>query len=156
MKKHTLYTIISTVLLLIVTTAPAFGQFKADVPHQNIRESIAGNPNIPGLLDAQNFQMNHSFSMSMMNMGGMSVGVGAYTNSFSLAINPRLSLTTQISLVQPTLGGLQNQGNVFYGVGLNYKTSENSFFSFQFNNYPTHYQRHIYQRPNQHLHLRGY
>ena len=151
MKKHSLYIIISTVLLLIVTTAPAFGQFRADVPHQNIRESIAGSPNIPGLLDAQNFQMNHSFSMSMMNMGGMSVGVGAYTNSFSLAINPRLSLNTQISLVQPTMGGLQNQGNVFYGVELNYKASENSFFSFQLNNYPTYYQR-----PNQHLHLRGY
>jgi hypothetical protein len=46
---------------------------------------------------------------------------------------------------------MQNQGNVFYGVGLNYKASENSFLSFQINNYPTYYQR-----PNQHLYLIGY
>ena len=152
MKKHPLYIIISSVFILVVTATPAFGQFKADVPHQNVRESITGGPTIPGLLDAQNnFQMNHSFSMSMMNMGGMSVGVGAYTNAFSMAITPRLSLNTQISLVQPTLNGYQNQGNVFYGVGLNYKATENSYFSFQLNNYPTYYQR-----PNQYLHLRGY
>jgi hypothetical protein len=86
-----------------------------------------------------------------MNMGGMSVGVGAYTNSFSLALTPKMSLNTQVSLVQPTMGGMQNQGNVFYGVGLNYKASENSFLSFQINNYPTYYQK-----PNQHLHLIGY
>ena len=151
MKNQLLFSKIIIVSTLLVLVAPTFGQFRTDAPHQNIRESITGGPVIPSLLDAQNFQMNHSFSMSMMNMGGMSVGVGAYTNSFSLALTPKMSLNTQVSLVQPTMGGMQNQGNVFYGVGLNYKASENSFLSFQINNYPTYYQR-----PNQHLHLIGY
>ena len=151
MKNQLLFSKIIIALTLLAVVAPTFGQFRTDAPHQNIRESITGGPVIPSLLDAQNFQMNHSFSMSMMNMGGMSVGVGAYTNSFSLALTPKMSLNTQVSLVQPTMGGMQNQGNVFYGVGLNYKASENSFLSFQINNYPTYYQR-----PNQHLHLIGY
>jgi len=151
MKNQLLFSKIIIVSTLLVLVAPTFGQFRTDAPHQNIRESITGGPVIPSLLDAQNFQMNHSFSMSIMNMGGMSVGVGAYTNSFSLALTPKMSLNTQVSLVQPTMGGMQNQGNVFYGVGLNYKASENSFLSFQINNYPTYYQR-----PNQHLYLIGY
>jgi hypothetical protein len=151
MKNQLLFSKIIIALTLLAVVAPTFGQFRTDAPHQNIRESITGGPVIPSLLDAQNFQMNHSFSMSMMNMGGMSVGVGAYTNSFSLALTPKMSLNTQVSLVQPTMGGMQNQGNVFYGVGLNYKASENSFLSFQINNYPTYYQR-----PNQHLYLIGY
>ena len=151
MKNQLLFTKIIIASTLLAVVSPTFGQFRTDAPHQNIRESITGVPVIPSLLDAQNFQMNHSFSMSMMNMGGMSVGVGAYTNSFSLALTPKMSLNTQVSLVQPTMGGMQNQGNVFYGVGLNYKASENSFLSFQINNYPTYYQR-----PNQHLHLIGY
>jgi len=151
MKNQLLFSKIIIASTLLALVAPTFGQFRTDAPHQNIRESITGGPVIPSLLDAQNFQMNHSFSMSMMNMGGMSVGVGAYTNSFSLALTPKMSLNTQVSLVQPTMGGMQNQGNVFYGVGLNYKASENSFLSFQINNYPTYYQR-----PNQHLYLIGY
>ena len=151
MKNQLLFTKIIIASTLLALVAPTFGQFRTDAPHQNIRESITGVPVIPSLLDAQNFQMNHSFSMSIMNMGGMSVGVGAYTNSFSLALTPKMSLNTQVSLVQPTMGGMQNQGNVFYGVGLNYKASENSFLSFQINNYPTYYQR-----PNQHLYLIGY
>lgn len=151
MKNQLLFTKIIIASTLLAVVSPTFGQFRTDAPHQNIRESITGGPVIPSLLDAQNFQMNHSFSMSMMNMGGMSVGVGAYTNSFSLALTPKMSLNTQVSLVQPTMGGMQNQGNVFYGVGLNYKASENSFLSFQINNYPTYYQR-----PNQHLYLIGY
>ena len=151
MKNQLLFTRIIIASTLLAVVSPTFGQFRTHAPHQNIRESITGGPVIPSLLDAQNFQMNHSFSMSIMNMGGMSVGVGAYTNSFSLALTPKMSLNTQVSLVQPTMGGMQNQGNVFYGVGLNYKASENSFLSFQINNYPTYYQR-----PNQHLHLIGY
>lgn len=149
-KKHILLNTITLTAVMLTAPIITYGQFRTDVPFQNIRESIAGNPTIPGLLDAQSFQMNHNFSMSMTNIGGMSVGVGAYTNSFSLSLTPALSLNTQVSLIQPSMGSMKNQGNVYYGVGLNYKASENSFFSFQINNYPTYYRR-----PNQQLHLRG-
>ncbi len=151
MKNNKIFTHIIVIVSLLTVVLPAYGQFRTDVPHQNIRESITGRPEIPSLLNAQNFQIHHSFSMSMMNLGGMSVGVGAYTNSLSFAINPNLSINTQVSLVQPTMTELQNQGNIYYGVGLNYKASENSFLSFQINNYPTYYRR-----PNQHFQLRGY
>ncbi len=151
MKKYILINTVTLVAILLTAPVLTYGQLRTDIPYQNIRETIAGNPSVPGLLNAQNFQMNHSFSMSMTNIGGMSIGVGAYTNSFSLSLTPALSLNTQVSLIQPTMGSMQNQGNVFYGVGLNYKASENSFFSFQINNYPTYYRR-----PNQHLQLRGY
>ena len=151
MKKHTHKSNCIVLLLLAVIAIPAFGQLRSDVLMPNIRESITGRTEFASLFDPNRYQMNHSFSMSFLSMGGSPVSIGAYTNSFSFALSPNMILNTQVSLVQPSRGGINNQGQVFYNVGLDYKMSENSVFSFKINNYPTYYQR-----PNQYLHLRGY
>lgn len=151
MKKYTLFSKIIVSLLLWGTISTAWAQYKTDIPHQNIRESVVGNTPDLALFNSSRFQMHHSFSMSMLNMGGSAVGLGAYTNLFSFALSPKMSLQTQVSLVQPSFGGLQQQGEVYYGVGLNYKATENSFFNFQINNYPTYYKR-----PNHHFYSRGF
>lgn len=151
MKKHLHNTNCLVFILLLAMTIPVFGQFRSDVPLTNIRESIAGRTEFASLFDPNRYQMNHSFSMSFLSMGGSPVSIGAYTNSFSFAISPNMILNTQVSLVQPSMGGINNPGQVFYNVGLDYKVSEHSVFSFKINNYPTYYQR-----PNQYFHLRGY
>ena len=150
-KKHTHKSNCFIFILIAAIAIPAFGQFRSDIPLTNIRESIAGKTEFASLFDPNRYQMNHSFSMSFLSMNGAPVSVGAYTNSFSFAISPNMILNTQVSLVQPSMGGINNQGQLFYNVGLDYKVSENSLFSFKINNYPTYYQR-----SNQYYHLRGY
>ncbi len=151
MNKHTHNSNCFVFILLVAITIPAFGQFRSDVPLTNIRESITGRTEFASLFDPNRYQMNHSFSMSFSSMGGTPMSIGAYTNSFSFALSPNMILNTQISLVQPSMGGINNQEQIYYNVGMDYKPSENSLFSFQINNYPTYYQR-----PNRYFHLRGY
>lgn len=151
MKKHITKSNCFIFVLFAILTASVFGQFRRDVPNTNIRESIAGRTEYSSLFDPNRYQMSHSFSMSILSMGGSPVSVGAYTNSFSFALSPNLILNTQVSLVQPSMGGINNQGQLYYNVGVDYQPSENSSFSFKINNYPTYYQR-----SNQTIQLRGY
>ncbi|MFQ6678370.1 MAG: hypothetical protein ACE5D0_08615 [Fidelibacterota bacterium] len=138
-------------LLFAVLTSFVLGQFRRDVPKTNFQESIGGRTEFSSLFDPNRFQMNHSFSMSFSSMGGTPMSIGAYTNSLSFALSPNMILNTQISLVKPSMGGINNQEKLFYNVGLDYRASENSLFSFKINNYPTYYQR-----SNQYIQLRGY
>lgn len=151
MKKYTYKSNYLVLILLVAISIPAFGQLRSDVPMTNIRESIAGRTEFASLFDPNRYQMNHSFSMSFLSMGGSPVSIGAYTNSFSFIVSPNMILNTQISLVQPSVGGINNQGQLYYNVGLDYRASENSVFSFKINNYPTYYRR-----SNQYFHLSGY
>ncbi len=151
MKKRLQKVITLIIILTVVGSVPSYSQFKHDVPVQDIRESIIGNPVMGSLFDPSRISTNHHFSLSIMNLGGSMVNVGAYTNSFSLALTPKLDLNTQISLVQHSMTGINSQGSMYYGVGLNYQPTDNSFFSFKISNYPTYYRR-----PNQHLYLRGF
>jgi len=150
-KKHITKSNCFIFVLFTILTASVFGQFRRDVPNTNIRESIAGRTEYSSLFDPNRYQMSHSFSMSILSMGGSPVSVGAYTNSFSFALSPNLILNTQVSLVQPSMGGINNQGQLYYNVGVDYQPSKNSSFSFKINNYPTYYQR-----SNQTIQLRGY
>lgn len=126
-------------------------QFRADLPHQNIHGSVSEVSPLSAITNMQNFQMHHSFSMSMMNWGGSPMGVGTYTNFLSLNLSPKFSVNSQISFIQPALGGMQTQGNIFYGLGLSYQATEHSFFHLQINNFPTYYQS-----PNQHFQFIGH
>lgn len=151
MKKHRQKSFLAVITLILVIVSPSMGQFKMDVQRQNIRDSVFGRPETPSLFDPGRFQMSHNFSMSVLNMGGTPISVGAYTNSFSFALSQNLILNSQISLVQPSMKGINNQGQIYYNVGLDYQMSENSYFSFKINNQPTYYQR-----SNQYFYLRGH
>ena len=140
------HTILSAMLLSI-----CFGQFKTDLPRVDFPQELHNMTALESrsLFDPANFQMNHSFSMSMTTMGGLSMGVGAYTNHMSFLLKDNLRLTTNFSLVKPAL--MQNfaspndlNGQIYYSAHLEYRPTENTIFQLGFQTYPPYSN---YNRP---------
>ncbi len=139
-------TILTTLLLTF-----CYGQYKADLPRVDFPQELSNLSALESrsLLDPANFQMNHSFSMSMTTMGGLSMGVGAYTNHMSFLLKENLRLTTSFSLVKPALMqnfASQNDliGQIYYGARLEYRPSENTILQLGFQTYPPYSN---YNRP---------
>jgi len=141
----------NTILFLFFISL-VFGQFKADMQRVDFPEELQKMTALESrsLLDPARFQMNHSFSVSMMSMGGISAGMGTYTNYMSFLLRDNLRLTTSFSLVKPTM--MQNlnspntlDGQIYYGAQLEYQPSENTLFQLGFQTYPAYS---YYNRPN--------
>ena len=124
----------------------AFGQFISHLPAQTLPTNLNGelDQTSIGLLNSNRFDMNHGFSVSMFNVGGHNMSMAAYTNQVSYWAKDNLKLTANISLMQSTLpqlnqmnSSLQN-AQVGFGASLDYKFSDNSHFSLNFQNYPTY------------------
>ncbi|MFH1853669.1 MAG: hypothetical protein ABIA75_15135 [Candidatus Neomarinimicrobiota bacterium] len=137
------------VFSLLVSLAAA--QFKNDVPRvdfpaelENLQSADSGS-----LFDPSRFQMQHGFSMSMSSFGGQSFGVGAYTNYMSFLLRDNLRLTTNFSLIQPSmLSGVEAanrlDGQVGYGAQLQYQPRPNLLLEVGFQTYPRYLS---YNRP---------
>jgi len=141
----------NTILFLLLISL-VFGQFKADITRVDFPEELQKMTALESrsLFDPARFHMNHSFSMSMMNMGGISVGMGAYTNNMSFLLRNNLRLTTSFSLVKPTMMQDLNSpntldGQIYYGAHLEYQPNENTLFQLGFQTYPAYS---YYNRPN--------
>lgn len=89
-------------------------QLISQLPNQSPGTMITGsNSSEPlPLFDPSRFSMNHSFSMSAMNVGNQMINVAAYTNMMNYTLNPNLHIGASFSLIQPT--GMQNP--LSYGV----------------------------------------
>ena len=99
--------IIKGITTLVVFSTLALCQFRSDVPTQTIPVNSRGLSHAQGLsmLNLNRFSMNQSFGMSMMNSGGQSMTVGAYTNQMNYMLKDNLRLSTQFSLFSP-MGGV--------------------------------------------------
>jgi hypothetical protein len=73
-------------ILLLLSTI-SFAQFKSDLDKPvDIKGGIVNNsPSsfLLGFINPQNFQMNHSVSMSYSSFGGEGMALGVYTNNMS-------------------------------------------------------------------------
>ena len=67
---------IRTFLITIFTIGLALAQFRASRPDMSVPTNLNGELDYSGwsLFDPNRFDMQHGFSMSMMNIGGQSVG----------------------------------------------------------------------------------
>ncbi len=137
--------------LILVLAAVASAQFKTDLPRVDFPQEVQNMTALESrvLLNPNNFQMRHSFSMSMVSSGGLSRTVGAYTNSMTFLLRPNLRLTTSFSLVQPGIStnpGATNMldGQFYYGAQMEFRPTENSLLQFGIQNYPAYNQ---YYRP---------
>lgn len=127
----------------------AFGQFISHLPAQSLPTNLNGEleQSSIGFLNSNRFDMNHGFSVSMLNVGGHNMSMAAYTNQISYWAKDNLKLTANISLMQSTLPQLNQMNSslenaqIGFGARLDYKFSDNSHFTINFQNYPT------YQRP---------
>ena len=109
---------------------------------------IANQPNVdaiqkPGqfehaILTPSKFQMNQGFTL-MTSMGsGISQTTGIYSNFSSYKLSERMLVKTGIHLIQRQDNlsySTDPQAGVGYEIGLEYKLSPNSLFTFQVANY---------------------
>lgn len=123
-----------------------FGQFISHLPSETLPTNLNGelNQNSINFFNSDRFNMNHGFSVSMMNLGGQSLSMASYTNQISYWAKDNLRLTANISLMQsrfPQLNqmnqNLQN-ADIGFGASLDYIMSDNAHFSIQFQNIPTY------------------
>ena len=149
---------IRTFILTIFTIGLALAQFKASRPGMSVPTNLNGELDYSGwsLFDPNRFDMQHGFSMSMMNIGGQSVSVAGYTNNLTYWAKNNLRLDANILLYQPAIntvqGGLAPGSSLktVYDVGLIYAPTKNSFLELRFQNAP-YYQSYQSQSP---FHLR--
>ena len=103
----------------------------ADLPQQvgKFEQSILNN---------NRFKMNQSFSLSTSMGGHMSQTTGIYSNFTSYKLSERMNLSTGLHLIQSQNNMAYSSGTqtgIGYELGLEYKLSPNSIFTFQMINY---------------------
>jgi hypothetical protein len=90
-----------------------------------------------------NFQMNHSYEMTMTNAGGQTFNQNFYTNTMHLLFNERLTGRLDVSMAHSMFGemaGFDNSPRVFVrNAELNYKFSENTRLHISFSQMPYGY-----------------
>lgn len=135
--------IIKITFSLVLLSGVLLAQFKSDIQRIDFPQELSNMNALESrsLFDPSRFQMNHNFSMSMMSMGGMSMGVGAYTNFMSFALRENLHLTTNFSLVKPSVMQAANsqnllEGQVYYGAHLEYRPNDNTVLQLGFQTAP--------------------
>lgn len=135
--------LLNNLLIILLLSGLAFSQFRAQVIPQGIpvnSQGLSQSQNLP-IFNPSRFNMQHSFSLSMMNFSGQSLSLGAYTNQMNFMLKDNLRIQTQFSLIQPTggLDPLSNNGlggQVYYGASLDYQPTKNFLVSLSLNNYP--------------------
>lgn len=133
----------NSLLVILLLSCLVFAQFRSQAAAPMIPVNSRGLSHTQNLsiLDPSRFNMQHSFSLSMMNFSGQSLGLGVYNNQMNFMLKDNLRLQTQFSLVQPS-GGLDPMANnglggqVYYGASLDYQPTENFFLRFSMDNYP--------------------
>jgi len=133
------------ILTLVVITSLGWGQLKSDLPVNNpvFNDGTSSDNSLFSLFDPNRFNMQHSFSMSMINMNNRSIGIASYTNNMNFTLRDNLRLQTYITFLQPNMlstnsGTPLNNNQVYFDAVLNYKPTANSHFSVSFGNYPTY------------------
>jgi len=125
----------SITLTLVLFIVNGYGQIPyrntADLPQQTgqFEQSI---------LNQNRFNMNQSFSLSTSMGGNISQTTGIYSNFTSYKFSERVNISTGLHLIQ-SMNNLSYssdpQMGIGYEVGMEYKFSPNSSFSFQVINY---------------------
>jgi hypothetical protein len=145
-------------ILLLLSTI-SFAQFKSDLDKPvDIKGGIVNNsPSsfLLGFINPQNFQMNHSVSMSYSSFGGEGMALGVYTNNMSYKFSENLNIEADVSFVNSPYSSLgeghskQINGIYLSRAQLNYKIADNFKVMVRYNQVPnSFYSPYGYYRPN--------
>ena len=134
------------IIVIITLVSIGFSQYRTDIERES---GLFTNPvQEAGLMNSifnpSRFNMNHSFSMSMMSMGSQSIGVASYTNNMNFTLRDNLRLQTYMTLMQPKIisSELANpyaNTQVYFNAALNYNPTPNTHLLISFGNYPSYY-----------------
>ena len=88
-------------ILLIIGLGSA--QFRLDVPAQSIPTNLNGeldSRSSLSLFDPRRFNIDHGFTIQMMNLGGHSISMAGYNNHITYWAMNNLKLDANITLYQ--------------------------------------------------------
>ncbi len=140
--RNTIQIIITVFVLCAFGLAQDFGSYPL-----KINEPQLSTPNSSfTLLDPDRFQVRQGFSMSMIQSGKYSFGVGAYSNEMSYLFSNNLKLNAGFTYMVPSGGSPYNRlqplsNSLYYSASLEYKPTENSFFQLRIQNYPRYFNQ---------------
>lgn len=127
----------------------AFGQLKKDLQQpdfSNILTKPQNAASVFSFLDPSKIKMSHSLSMSYSAFGGESILMNSYVNTIDYQFNDQLSLRTNIGIMASPYNSLPNNSYLnnqqfFGGAELNYRPTDNMFFTLRFEKMPYTYYR---------------
>lgn len=132
------------ILVAALTTMQADAQFRSQEPGapRAAGSILQGGQasSIFSFFNAENFNMNHSYSMSYMTMGGRGMAVGMYTNSMYYRLSDPLGVRLDVSMAHTPHNSFNN-ANDFSGLFIsraevNYEPSENFRIQLQYRQIP--------------------
>jgi len=139
-------TLAITMLFAFILCLPfnSIAQFKKDTSNPNI-SGILTAPNAAdvlfGLIDPSKINMHHSVSMSYGMMGSNGMMLSSYMNMMDYQISDNLMLRTNLGIMTSPYntmgeGFYLNEPRIFGGAQLEYKFSDKSSISLQFQSAP--------------------
>ena len=145
---------IKYIIVIITIVSVGLGQLKSDLSQNSaiFNNPVSSDGSVMSLFDPSRFSMNHSFGMSMMSMGGQSVGIASYTNNMNFLLRDKLQLQTYVTFMQPNMISSNTPNpysntQLYYDALLDYSPTDNTHFQVSFGNYPMYsrYQRSPFQ-----------
>lgn len=140
------------IVIILTVISVGFAQYKTSLQNDNyiFDSQSQQSSGISSLFDPSRFNMNHSFSMSMLNTNNMSVGLASYTNNMNFTLRDNLRLQTYITFLQPkvlssTSYNPYEDTQLYFDATLNYNPTPNTHLIFSFGNYPSY--RSYYSSP---------
>lgn len=127
-------------IILLFVCSVTFSQFK-DKNEPTIHDGITNySPSgfLTNFFNPNNFQMNHSVSMSYTTMRGNGVALSTYTNNMTYKFSENLNMEVDASLVASPYSSFgqehQNSINGIYlsRAQLNYSPTKNMYLSIQY------------------------
>ncbi|MBN1301711.1 MAG: hypothetical protein JW995_10900 [Melioribacteraceae bacterium] len=136
-------------LLVLFTSTVALAQFRSDLDKPaDIKSSITNyTPSgfLLGFINPQNFNMQHSVSMSYSTFGGHGIALGVYTNNMSYQFSDNLNIEADISFVNSPYSSFgENHAKSLNGIylsraQLNYQPWKDFKVTFQYLSLPPGY-----------------
>ncbi len=131
-------------ILLALPSQDISAQFRSDTYSPFDRTGTILRPNTEqssSFLGLQNFQMNHSYEMTMGSVGGSMYNQNVYTNTMHLMFNEDLYGRVDLAVAHSPFGnsfmGQENQTQFYVrNAELNYRFSENSRIQIRFQQIP--------------------
>ncbi len=160
MKIHSILPILALLIALPLQQGEA--QFRSDSGSSLDRTGPVvrtnDNDDRASLFGLQNFQMNHSYEMSMGSFGGSMYNRNTYTNTMHLMFNENLHGRVDLAMSHSPFGSGpmgQNDQTQFYvrNAELNYKFNENTRIQVRFQQIPQGYGYGYYSPYHRRNHL---
>jgi hypothetical protein len=133
-------------IFLLAFSFTAFAQFRDNgLNKPDIKNGItngSSGTNFLGFLNADNFRMRHTFSLSYTTFGGNGISLGTYTNSMYYKLMDNMNVQADISMTYSPYSSFgkesQNQLSGIYlsRAAINYSPFKNMQVTFQYRNLP--------------------